>query len=202
MKNLTWVPVLGSVIHLLQFQSASCMALARLLKDGVSKAPAGYLCFTPPPKAGSSHHIFQACCLISTCFEKGKSLDCISFLQVTQHGQRGREETPHTCMQSDLGKTRKAEALCCYPSSPLAVTHPLHCAIICAHKYITIEGLLCSQRLSSMAVIWFCHGNTMLIHCRHKSEFCMAWQRDFHRAAGWAHWFLNVPKREWVNGSF
>lgn len=42
----------------------------------------------------SSHHIFQACCLISTCFEKGKSLDCISFLQVTQHGQRGREETP------------------------------------------------------------------------------------------------------------
>lgn len=150
----------------------------------------------------SSHHIFQACCLISTCFEKGKSLDCISFLQVTQHGQRGREETPHTCMQSDLGKTRKAEALCCYPSSPLAVTHPLHCAIICAHKYITIEGLLCSQRLSSMAVIWFCHGNTMLIHCRHKSEFCMAWQRDFHRAAGCAHWFLNVPKREWVNGSF
>lgn len=153
----------------------------------------------------SSHHIYQACCLISTCFDKGKSLNCIPFLQgvgVCITESCTTEPCTHTCLQSDSGKTRKAEALCCYPSGPLAVTHPLHCAIICAHKYITIEGLLCSHRLSSMAVIWFCHGNTMLIHCRHKSEFCMAWQRDFHRAAGRAHWFLNVPKQEWVNGSF
>lgn len=90
-----------------------------------------------------------------------------------------------TRQERSLGQGKKEAAeLHRYPSGPTAATHPLLCAIICAHEFITRAGLLCSQRLPSMAVIWFCHGNTMPIHCRHKSEFCMAWQRGFHIAAG------------------